>query len=513
MHRNTTALALIATVAMSASAFAQSFDLVIANGRVMDPETGFDQIANVGINNGFITEISTETLEGARLIDATGHVVAPGFIDFHTHGQDPFSVKVALRDGVTSPLELEAGAYPVEAFYEGRAGTSQANYGVSVGHIVARLATLDKVDSPGGLPLYADAVNRAARDGAKWSTMRTDPLSEDRQAVMDAVEEGLKQGAIGIGFPVGYYTSVSSDEIFEVAGLAEKYNSFILTHVRYMAQIPPSGYLGVQEFLATAQVHDVPLIVQHLPSNCLGLTQQCLDLVQQARDAGFKVSAEFYPWDKGSSIIGADYLAPGFQDRIGMDYSDITMVKTGETLDEESYKKYRSDDPGALMIMHHIPNSAMMAAFNDPHAFVGSDGMPFLGADGNPLPWDAAYEEGQGHPRAAGTHAKILRLARENDTVSLMEAVAKLSFFQADFIDEMVPDMRKRGRIQEGMIADIAVFNPDTVTENSDYPQGKSALPSTGIPYVIVNGTVVVDDSKVLPDVYPGQPIRNPIVE
>lgn len=154
-----------------------------------------------------------------------------------------------------------------------------------------------------------------------------------------------------------------------------------------------------------------------------------------------------------------------------------------------------------------------MAAFKDPTAFVGSDAVMYVDEDGNIPPWDAPYEVGKGHPRGAGAHAKVLRLARETGEISLMQAVAKLAYLQADFIDEMVPAMRQRGRIQEGMIADITVFNPDTVTDNSTWDAGKNATPSTGIPYVIVNGTVVVDDSKVLEGVYPGQPIRNPIIE
>ena len=104
-------------------------------------------------------------------------------------------------------------------------------------------------------------------------------------------------------------------------------------------------------------------------------------------------------------------------------------------------------------------------------------------------------------------------MARETDAITLMEAVAKLSYYQAKFIEDMVPQMRVRGRIQPGMVADITIFDPATVTDNSDYPIGKGALPSTGIPHVIVNGTIVVKDSKVLKDVYPGQPIRNAILQ
>jgi len=491
----------------------QSFDLVIKNGRAMDPETKLDAVRNVGIKDGRIEVVTDVDITGTEVIDASGHVVAPGFIDFHFHGQDPFSQKLALRDGVTSPLELELGAYPVEDFYASREGKSQANYGVSVSHVGARLEVLDNVkNTEAGQPLYSDSVNRAAKDGAKWSTERTATGSPERAKVVAAVEQGLRQGALGIGFPIGYAVNVSSAELMEVAGLANRYNSFILTHVRYMSQLPPSGYLAVEELLAVAKVNDVPLIVQHLPSNCLGLTGDCLDLINSARDRGMRVAAEFYPYEKGSSIIGADYLAEGFEERMGMDYSDLLIVQTNETLTKETYEKYRKEDPGATMIMHHIKHVDMMKALTDPYSFVGSDAFPYIDVKGASLPWDSPYDSGLGHPRGAGTHAKVLRLVRETGAITVMDAVAKLSYFPARFVEDMVPDFRVRGRIQPGMVADITIFDPATVTDNSDYPAGKGALPSTGIPYVIVNGTIVVKDSKVLKGVYPGQPIRNPVL-
>jgi cytosine/adenosine deaminase-related metal-dependent hydrolase len=508
------AILLSASLLLATGTLAQDYDLVISNGRVMDPETKLDAVRNVGIRNGRIEVVTDVQLSGKETIDAKGHVVAPGFIDYHWHGQDPFSIKVGLRSGVTTPLELEVGAYPVEAYYAAFEGKAQANYGVSAGMLPARVTVLDKVDnSVAGLVLYSDSVNRAAKDGAKWSTRRTASGSKERAAIVAAVEEGMRQGALGIGFPIGYATAVSSSEITEVAGLAKRYNSFILTHVRYLSQVPPSGYLGIGELLAAARVNGVPLIVQHIPSNCMGITGDCLSLINTARRRGMKIAAEFYPYERGSSIIGADYLKPGFQETTGMDYSDLTMVQGNETLTKETYEKYRKETPGAAMIMHHVKNADMMKAVLDPHSFVGSDAFPYINDKGKPLPWDAPYEKGRGHPRGAGTSAKLLRMARETDAITLMEAVAKLSYYQAKFIEDMVPQMRVRGRIQPGMVADITIFDPSTVTDNSDYPVGKGALPSTGIPYVIVNGTIVVKDSKVRKDVYPGQPIRNAILQ
>jgi N-acyl-D-glutamate deacylase len=117
-----------------------------------------------------------------------------------------------------------------------------------------------------------------------------------------------------------------------------------------------------------------------------------------------------------------------------------------------------------------------------------------------------------GHPRGAGTHARVLRWVREGKLkMSLNLAVSKMSYMIAKFMeDNGIDQMANKGRIQEGKDADITIFDPTIVADQSTMKDG--GLPSVGIPYVIVNGTIVVEDSKVLEDVYPGQPIRNPIL-
>jgi len=188
-------------------------------------------------------------------------------------------------------------------------------------------------------------------------------------------------------------------------------------------------------------------------------------------------------------------------------------VKTGEKMTKELLAKYRKEDPGGFMIMHHIKEEDMLAAFAREGVFVGSDGVPFEDDQGGLPAWDAPYGVGKGHPRGAGSHAKVLRLVRERNVVPLMEAIAKLSYLQARFLEDMVPDMKHRGRLKPGAVADITVFDPATVTDNAGWDAGKNSLPSTGIPYVIVDGAVVVRDSKVLEDVFPGQPIRNAVLD
>lgn len=501
--------ALAALICFTPTAFAQDYDLVILNGRVMDPETKLDARRNVGIKNGRIEVVTEEKINGKETIDAKGLIVAPGFIDLHTHGQDAYGIKLGLRDGVTTPLELEMGAYPVEDYYDQRAGKYQANYGASVSHLAARIAVLDGID-PKGSPLYGTTLNDSFDDGAKWNTNPYNP--DESKRVMEAMEKGLRQGGLGVGFAIGYFTKVGSPEVMEVANLASRYDSFITTHVRYLAQIPPSGYLGLEEMLAVAKLNDVPLLVHHVPSNCLGLTSQCLDAIQEANRQGMKVVGEFYPYTYASSGFAADYLKPGFQERIGMDYGDIFYVKTGEKLTKETFDKYLKEDPSGTIIFFSMKEKDMLAAFTRPGVFVGADGMPFVPGGKEPLTWDSPYGYGKGHPRAAGAHARVLKMVREQNIIPLMEALAKLSYYQARFLEDSVPDMKTRGRVQPGATADLTLIDFAKVQDNADWKEGMNSLPSTGIPYVIVNGTIVVKDSKVLKGVFPGQPIRNAVL-
>ncbi len=146
---------------------------------------------------------------------------------------------------------------------------------------------------------------------------------------------------------------------------------------------------------------------------------------------------------------------------------------------------------------------------------VGCDCFYFTDKDGKFVSdWNTPFEKVNTHPRSVGAHAKVLRLAREKKLLPLMQAISKMSYLYARFLqDNGVPQMAMKGRMQAGADADITIFDPKTVRDNSSLDKGKNALPSTGIPYVLVNGTVVVKDSKVLKGVYPGQPIRLPMME
>ncbi len=147
-----------------------------------------------------------------------------------------------------------------------------------------------------------------------------------------------------------------------------------------------------------------------------------------------------------------------------------------------------------------------------PGVVAASDGMPVVPGGWDQLPWDTPYEDlPNTHPRVAGTHGKSLRIARENE-IPLMHVLATFSYNPARYLGETgLAAMRERGRLQRGMLADVTIFDPQTVTDNATYLHG--TRPTTGIPFVVVHGEIVVRDSKVAPDVFPGQPIRFPVAE
>ena len=130
----------LALLCLSSAAIAEDYDLVILGGRVMDPETAYDDIANVGIKDGRIAVITKKSISGKESIDAAGHVVAPGFIDTHNHWQRTMGYKIALRDGVTTSFDLEYGTVGsrVEEWYAERDGKTQSNYGTASSHEGAR---------------------------------------------------------------------------------------------------------------------------------------------------------------------------------------------------------------------------------------------------------------------------------------------------------------------------------------------------------------------------------------
>jgi hypothetical protein len=503
------ALAAMVTGCGAGNAGAQeTYDLVILNGRVMDPETGFDGIRNVGIKDGVIASITEDDIVGTESIDASGHVVAPGFIDTHFHWTRPLGYKLALRDGVTSAMDLEAGAYGprVDEWYRMHEGRSQLNYGTSSGHEFARskvtqdLPDADLLDAP-----YSVVKSRAA--GNAWFEDVLDLEKGNR--MLSIIDEGLRQGALGIASTVGYIPGATAREMYEVQRVGAAYGRPTAVHLRYTPGTVTTEPNGAQEILANALALGAPAIINHFNNPGWEMVQ---DLLVRLRAEGHNVWGEVYPYAAGQTTINAAFARPeNWVEKLGNKYEDTMQDPlTGEFYTMEKYQEVLAEAPATQIVLYKMPPDAIPDWCRLEGVTYASDAMMMEGGWDDPPGWDTAYEDiPNTHPRLSGTRGTCLRLAREHD-IPLIKILAAASYNAAKHLgDTGLEAMKKRGRLQEGMIADITILDPATVTDNSTYAKGTS--PTTGIPFVIVNGTIVVKDSVVLKDVYPGQPIRFPV--
>jgi len=449
---------------------AQQYDLVIRNGRVIDPETNLDAIRQLAISNGKIQAISTSPLDGRATIDATGLVVAPGFIDLHSHGQDAENYRYKAMDGVTTALEMEVGVADVDAWYDRRKGQALINYGASIGHIPVRMRVMR---DPGNFLPTGDAAHRAATD---------DEIAECRRQI----EQGLARGAVGVGLGMHYTPAASRREILEMFRAAAHSGAACFVHVRYAGD---ESVAALEEVIAASALTGAPVHIAHITSSGLRSTPRLLKLIAEARARKLDITTELYPYTAAMTGIESAVFDPGWQSVLGIDYKDLQWAATGERLTADSFVRYRRTGGG--VILHMIPPSALDAAIASPFVMIASDG---------------GLHNGKGHPRSSGTFARVLgRYVREAGALSLMDAIRKMSLLPAQRLEERVPAMRNKGRIREGADADLTLFDPATVSDASTYED--PARYSIGIRCVLVDGVPVVSGGK-LREVAPGRAVR-----
>ena len=464
------------------------FDLVIANGRVMNPESGLDAIRSVGVRAGRIAAISETPLAGKDTVDATGLVVSPGFIDLHSHSVPADGQKWQVRDGVTTALELEEGAYPVAEWLASLEGKSLINFGVSAGHIPARIAVVT------GAKTLAEASGVRTRgdlaEPPAWSHGPTTP--EHLAALEQTIEQGLDAGGLGIGFEVNESPGASREELLMLFKLAARKGVPIYAHLRLMGVDPINGSLaGVQEVLANAAVTGASTHFVHLGSSSSVFAKTVVEMIEAAEARGLDVTGEVYPYTAASTGIQTGLFDGDWRARLGIDYADLEWPATGERLTAATFARYHRQ--GGYAIIHLITDANVDFLVGRPGIMIASDAMPLL--------------DGRGHPRGVGTFARVLgRYVREKKAVDLMEAIRKMTLLPANRVAGAAPGMARKGRISAGADADITVFDPATVIDNATFANPAQA--SSGIPFVVVGGTVVVRHGNVVPGVMPGRAVR-----
>jgi N-acyl-D-aspartate/D-glutamate deacylase len=475
-------LATLLAVVLSGCAPSTTYDLVIAGGRVMDPASGVDAVRQVGIIGDSIAIVSVEPLTARDTVDATGLVVAPGFIDLHAHGQTTSDMQVQARDGVTTALDMEAGAWPVAAWYQSMEGKAPLNFGASAGHRPARFGVFHP-----GVAIGHGSTNPApiVALGPLPAGANLPASSAQLQALEAALTQGLADGGLGLGFGINYSPGATRDEIARLFAVAARHRVPAFVHTRAFGVAP------IREVVDIAAEAGASLHVVHVNSSSLGDLPLSLALLDSARAAGLDVTTEAYPYTAGSTRLESAMFNPGWQANLRVDYGDIAWPLTGERLTAESFARYRK--VGGWVVIHMMKEENVARAVTHPGVIIASDGVPFV--------------NGTGHPRGAGTYARILgHYVREQQALSLMDALAKLTILPARRLESFAPDMARRGRIVTGAYADLTLFDASTVRDRSTFAD--PMLTSEGIPHVLVNGTFVVRNGRLVESARPGRPVR-----
>ncbi len=470
---------ILCSILLAVAARGQQYDLVIANGRVMDPESGLDGMRHVGIRAGRIEAISVRPLAGKSVIDAKGKVVAPGFIDLHAHGQTNEANEYQMHDGVTTALELEVGVASVEAYLNSREKRSLINYGATASHGITRTTVM---------PKFASLAVQARHTALGWNELMSpgryealrDPEEYTRLAA--GLERGLREGGLGIGMAHQYYPGASREEIYRVFEMAARWHAPIFTHVRSMEVD------AMQEVIANAAATGASLHIVHVNSMSLGALPLVLEMIGAARKRGLDITTEAYPYTAASTHLESTIFDDGWQKRLGISYGDVQWEKTGERLTAETFAPYRQQ--GGVVIMHLMKPEWIARAMATPFVMVASDGMPFApGA----------------HPRSAGTFSRVLgRYVREQKVLTLMEGLRKMTIDPARRLEAIAPGMKRKGRLKVGSDADITVFDAAEVLDMATFEKLSF---SKGIEHVLVNGVAVVKDGQTVAGAMPGQAV------
>ena len=472
-------LILFSFLAISGFAAAQQYDLVLEGGRVMDPETGLDAVRNVGIREGKIVRISSESLNGLRVVHAGGLVIAPGFIDLHQHGQDLASQRVKALDGVTTALELEIGAPDVAQFLKSKQGHSLIHFGTSASHVAAR-ALVFGVPLPAGtiLPKSGPATDQAA-------------TPEQIEAMRERLRAELDAGGLAIGMGIQYTPGATRLEVIDMFRLAADRRLPVYTHARSAGRVEPGSAIeAVSEVIGAAAITGAPLHIVHINSTCLRDSLECLSMVEGARARGLDVTTEAYPYIAGMTAVNSALFNPGWREKLGIDYGELVLPDTGEHLTKLRFDELHNSSTTQWVLIFANTQEIVDKVIPHPLVMIASDGA-------------------EGHPRNAGTYSRVLaQYVREKGTITLMDAIRKMSLMPAEMLERSTPAARQKGRLQEGADADIVVFDPGTITDRSTFE--KPMEPSVGVRYLMVGGRVVVDQGKLVPDVFPGRAILGP---
>jgi N-acyl-D-amino-acid deacylase len=499
-------------LAIPVSLTAQSFDLVVRNGKIIDGSGNSWYYGDVGISNGKITFIGKkDSYQAKRVIDANGLIVAPGFIDVHAHIEgNELTVPTAdnfIHDGVTSVVTGNCGGSNLQiGRYFSRIDSVKTSINIAtlIGHNTVRRAVLGD-------------ENRA-------------PSIEEQNKMNGLVEAAMKEGAVGLSTGLIYVpgTYAKTEEVVSLAKVAAGYNGVYASHIRDEGD---EVHKAVAEAISIGREAKIPVEISHFKVTYKpnwGRSVETLALVENARLEGLDVTVDQYPYVASSTTLdttlptwafagGRDSLKlrlkdpivrarikkemlDGLKDKKLKNYSYAQVARfapdttfNGKNISEINRLKGRKADvkqeAETILEMIEAVNRTQMVYFSmDEKDLTRILQYPF-----NMIASDAGiakFGAGMPHPRAYGTNARVLgRYVREQKVIRLEEAIRRMTSLPAQKFN-----LRDRGLVREGMAADLVLFNEQTVGDAATYTNPHAY--STGFVFAIVNGVVVVEEGK-----------------
>ena len=504
------AVILVIGLAPSLTAQNQQFDLLLKNGRIVDGSGNTWYRGDIAISGDTIVRIATSIEEPAkRVIDVDGQVIAPGFIDIHTHARHGiFDVPTAdnyVRQGVTTVIEGPDGGSPVP-----------------LAPFFARLEALPKSVN------IASFIGQGSVRSAVIGNVNRKPTDEEMEKMRGLVEQGMRDGALGLSSGLFYVpgTFTPTTEVIELAKVASRFGGIYISHMRDEA----SGVVtSVKETIEIGERGGLPTQVTHhkiIGKKNWGKSSATLRLIDEARARGVDASIDQYPYTASSTSItsallpawalegGRDETLKRLKDRAtrtriktetirlireergggdpknvqlarcdwdaslaGKNLGDVTRLRklAPTILNAAEVTLWIVEQGGCQGIFHAISEVDLQRILRHPATMIASDGeIPIFG-------------RASPHPRSYGTFARVLGVyVRERRTISLEDAVRKMTSFPAQRIG-----LVDRGLLRPGMKADIAIFDPAAVRDLATYE--KPHQYAVGFSHVIVNGQVVFE--------------------
>jgi hypothetical protein len=295
----------------------------------------------------------------------------------------------------------------------------------------------------------------------------------------------LNAGGLAVGMGIEYTPGATRLEIIDLFRLAAERRVPVYTHMRSAGRIEPGSIASISEVIGAAAITGASLHIVHINSSCLRDVFECLSMVEGARARGLDVTTEAYPYIAGMTAINSALFNPGWREKFGIDYGDLMLPETGERFTRERFDELHNSSTARYVVIFNNRQEIVDKVVPHPLVMIASDGV-------------------EGHPRNAGTFARVLaQYVREKGTITLMDALRKMSLMPAQRLERSSPAARQKGRLQEGADADIVVFDAGTIRDRATFE--KPMETSVGVRYLVVGGTVVVDEGKIVPDVFPGR--------